>query len=46
MTVRLEIVTPEFFATPLKKLSVEDGPGRIYFVNKSGRIVAVGKPKE
>lgn len=40
--LKLEITTEEFFATPLKKLSVEDVPatGRTYFL-KRGRIVAV-----
>lgn len=40
--IKLLITTEEFFATPLKKLSVEDVPatGRTYFL-KRGRIVAV-----
>lgn len=47
-TLVLEIKTPEFFLTPLKKLRVEscDVANRTYILNKAGRIVAVGKPKE
>jgi hypothetical protein len=45
--VRLEVASPDFFATPLKKLTVEQnaGTGRTY-VLKGGRIVAVAKSAE
>jgi hypothetical protein len=41
--IRLELFAPEFFATPPKKLIVEEneGAGRTYFLAR-GRIVAVG----
>ena len=44
---RLEVAAPEFFATPFKKLAVEEnaGTGRVYIL-KGGRIVAVAKLKE
>ncbi len=40
--LKFEITTPEFFATPLKKLAIEDAAniGRTYFL-KNDRIVAV-----
>lgn len=40
--VRIEVASSEFFATPLKKLTVEEneGTGRTY-VLKGDRIVAV-----
>jgi hypothetical protein len=45
--VKLEVAAPEFFATPPKKLAVEEnaGTGRVY-VLKGGRIVAIAKPAE
>lgn len=45
--VRLEVSLPEFFFTPLAKLSVEqeEFTGRVY-VLKGERIVAVAKPVE
>lgn len=45
--IKLVITTPAFFATPLKKLVVEECPNanRTYFL-KAGRIVAVGQPTE
>lgn len=45
--VRIEVQSPEFFTTPLKKIEVEEnaGTGRTYFL-KAGRIVAVAVPQE
>lgn len=48
MALRLIIKTPEFFATPPKKLTVEEnrGCGRTYFLDKRGRILAVAVPAQ
>lgn len=45
--LRLELADPVFFATPLKKLTLEEnaGTGRTYIM-KGDRIVAVAKPRE
>jgi hypothetical protein len=45
--IRMLITTPVFFATPLKKLRVEEnaGTGRTYFL-KGAAIVAVAVPSE
>jgi hypothetical protein len=45
--IKIIIKTPDFFATPFKKLVVETDPiiNRTYFL-KGDRIVAVGAPVE
>jgi len=44
---RLEFASPDFFGTPLRKMTVEAEPftGRVYVV-KDDRVVAVCKPVE
>jgi hypothetical protein len=44
---RFEIVDPEFFSIPLKKLAIESNPNtnRVYFL-RGDRIVAVGLMKD
>lgn len=45
--IKIEVSAPTFFAN-VKRLTVEEnrGTGRLYFIDKSGRIVAVGRPIE
>ena len=44
--IKFVITTPEFFAADPKKLVVEEnhGTGRTYFLDRKGRILAVGQP--
>ena len=46
-TSRFEIVAPNFFFLPLRKLEVESNPitNRTYFL-KDGKVVAVARRKE
>ena len=46
--IRMEVISADFWDISPRKMTVEEnaGTGRTYFLDKRGRLLAVGKPKE
>lgn len=46
--MKIEVALPDFFKADPKKLTVETpaNTGRIYFLDKKGRLLAVARPLE